>query len=53
LKSGKYAHIVEILELGKAYIADVIISKGEYETETIRHSDIAALVVEVEQPLTA
>lgn len=51
LKSGKYAIIVEILEQGKAYIADIELSDGEYETETIEHSDIEALIVEVEKPI--
>ena len=51
LKNGKYAIIVEILESGKAYIADIEISDGNYITEAILHSDIAALIVEIEQPI--
>jgi hypothetical protein len=53
LKSGNFAHIVDILEPRAAYIAEVILPNGDYETEEIRHGDIAALIVEVEQPLTA
>ena len=51
MKDGKFAIIVEVLEPGKAYIADIELSCGDYTTETIFHSDIAALIVEVEQPL--
>ncbi|MCL2820522.1 MAG: hypothetical protein FWD38_06795 [Oscillospiraceae bacterium] len=51
LKNGKFAIIVEILEEQKAYIVDIEISEGDYETETILHSDISALIIEVEQPL--
>jgi ribosomal protein L14E/L6E/L27E len=51
MKDGKFAVIVEILEPQKAYIADVELSEGEFTTETISHSDIASLIVEVEQPL--
>ena len=51
LTDGKFAIIVEVLEPQKAYIADIEISAGDYETETIMFSDIAALMVEVEQPI--
>ena len=51
LKNGKFAIIVEILEEQKAYIADIEVSENDYETETIIHSDISALIVEVEQPI--
>ena len=51
LIDGKFAIIVEVLEPQKAYIADVEITDGDYETETIMFSDIAALMVEIEQPL--
>ena len=51
LKNGKYAIIVEVLESQKAYIADIEVTEGDYETETILHSDVAALIVEVEQPI--
>lgn len=50
LKSGKTAHIVEILDRGEAYLADIYDGDGEYTTETIKPSDIASLIVEVEQP---
>ena len=51
LESGKYAIIVEVLEPLKAYIADIELSEGDYTTETISYSDIASLIVEVEQPI--
>jgi len=51
LKNGKRATIVEILEQGKAYIADIEVSEGDFETEQILQADIAAVFVEVEQPL--
>jgi hypothetical protein len=52
LKNGKFAIIVEVLEPQKAYIADIEISVGDYVTETIGHSDIKAVIIEVEQPIT-
>ena len=51
LKSGKYAIVVEVLEPQKAFIVDVEVSEGDYETETVLISDVAALMVEVEQPI--
>jgi hypothetical protein len=51
LKNGKFAVIVEILEPQKAYIADIENGNNDYETDTLYHEDIAALIVEVEQPL--
>ena len=51
LKNGKYAVIVEVLDIQKAYIADIEIEDGDYTTETIFHSDISALIVEVEEPI--
>jgi ribosomal protein L14E/L6E/L27E len=48
LKNGKFAVIVDVLEPQKAYIAGVEVSDGEFTVETIFHSDIAALIVEVE-----
>jgi len=53
LKSGLYAVIVEVLEAQKAYIADIELSEGDYTTETIFQTDIAARIVEIEQPITA
>ena len=50
LKSGETAHIVEILGDGKEYIADIYEGNGEYNTETIKPSDIASIIVEVEEP---
>jgi hypothetical protein len=51
LKNGKRATIVEILEQGKAYIADVEIDEGDYETQQVFHKDIASVFVEIEQAL--
>ena len=53
LNSGKYAIIVEVLDSGNEYIADIEISAGDYETETIKQADIAAQIVEVEKPINA
>ena len=50
LKNGKNAVIVEILGNGAAYIADVEVSKDDYETETIYPSEIKSVFIEVEQP---
>ena len=50
LTSGKRATIVEILEQGKAYMADIEIAEGDFETEQISQEDIASVFVEVEQP---
>ena len=52
LKSGKRAVIVEIWEQGVSYEADIEVSPDEFETETIKHADIASVFVEVETPLT-
>jgi hypothetical protein len=51
MKDGKFAVIVEILEPQKAFIADIELSEGDYTTETIFYSDIAALIIEIEQPI--
>ena len=51
LKNGKYAIIVEILEIQKAFIADIEVSEGDYETETVFIDEIAALMVEIEQSI--
>jgi hypothetical protein len=39
LKTGEAAVVVEVLEKGKAYIADIE-RNGDYETETILHEEI-------------
>jgi hypothetical protein len=52
LKSGKHAVIVEIWEQGVAYEADIEIMPHEYETETIKHSDIESVFIEIETPLS-
>ena len=51
LKSGKHAVVVEIWEQGVSYEADVEMSPGEYATQTIKHTDIESVFVEVETPL--
>ena len=51
LKSGKRAVVVEIWEQGASYEADIEVFPGEFETETIKHTDIASVFVEVEKPL--
>ena len=52
LKTGEYAHIVEIYEDGIAYEADIYSNpNGVTRTDTIQHQDIVALIVEVEQPI--
>ena len=51
LKDGRYAVIVEVLEEGKAYIADIEIAEGDYETDTIFYENIGSLIVKVEVPL--
>ncbi|MDR0293928.1 MAG: hypothetical protein LBH95_07240 [Oscillospiraceae bacterium] len=51
LKSGKHAVIVEIWEQGVSYEADIEVAPGEYETKTIKHTDIESVFVEVETPL--
>jgi len=51
LKNGKFAVIVEVLESQKVYIADIELAEDDYTTETIFHSDISSVIVEVEQPI--
>ncbi|MDR0935181.1 MAG: hypothetical protein LBM98_00695 [Oscillospiraceae bacterium] len=51
LKNGKRAVIVELLEQGKAYIGDIEIADGDFDTDFIYQDDIASVFVEVEQPL--
>ncbi|MCL1845650.1 MAG: hypothetical protein FWF77_07085 [Defluviitaleaceae bacterium] len=51
LKSGKRAVVVEVWEQGVSYEADIEVSTGNYETETIGHADISGVFVEVETPI--
>ena len=51
LKSGKHAVIVEIWQQGVSYEADIEVSPGNYETDTIKHTDIESVFVEIETPL--
>ena len=51
LKSGERAVIVEIWEQGISYEADIEIELDDYKTETIKHTDIESVFVEVEVPL--
>lgn len=50
LKSGEYAHIVEIYKNGEAYEADIHGKDGTTRTDTIKPSDIASIIIEVEEP---
>ena len=43
LKDGRKASIVEIYEPGEAYEADIEVD-GDYETETIRQTDILKVI---------
>lgn len=43
LKDGRKATIVEIYKQGEAYEADIE-TDGDYITDTIKHSDIAAVI---------
>ena len=52
LKSGENAHIVEIYEPKVAYEADIYDKDGHTRTDTIKHSDIAGVIVEVVKPLS-
>ena len=51
LKSGKHAVIVEIWEQGVSYEADIETAPDVFKTETIKHTDIESVFVEVETPL--
>ena len=51
LKSGERAVIVEIWEPGVSYEADIEVESDDYKTETIKHTDIESIFVEVEVPL--
>ena len=53
LKSGEYAHIIEIYEDGTAYEADIYDKNGKTRTDTIKQSDIAFIIEEVEKPVIA
>jgi len=39
------------MKVTRAYIADIEIAEGDYETEQIFQEDIASVFIEVEQPL--
>ena len=45
LKTGENAHIVEVLENGKAYIADIEREDGETITDFITHDQIASIII--------
>ena len=51
LKTGEYAYIVEIYEDGVAYEADICGSDGKTRTDTIKQSDIAFVIEEIERPI--
>ena len=51
LRDGKRAVIVEVLEQGVAYIADVGDCPETWETVDIRHEDIVSVFEEIERPI--
>ncbi|MDR0461653.1 MAG: hypothetical protein LBH62_09605 [Nitrososphaerota archaeon] len=51
LKSGKHAVIVEVWEQGVSYEADIEMFPDEYATQTVKHTDIESVFIEVETPL--
>jgi hypothetical protein len=53
LQDGRDAIIVEVLGRGDAYVADVELATGDYETLTIYPTDIISVFVEVEEPFVA
>jgi hypothetical protein len=53
LKTGEFAHIVEIYEDGVAYEADIYSTCGKTRTDTIKHTDIESLIKEIEEPISA
>jgi preprotein translocase subunit YajC len=48
LTSGLVARIVEVLERGKAYLADVELGDGEFTTKFVNDAEIDSLFVETE-----
>ena len=53
LHSGDTAWISEVLGDGDIYIVEILKKEGGASIEQIERSNIAAKIVEVEQPLTA
>ena len=51
LKTGKTARIVEILENGVMYIAEIYEQGKRVSVEHVKHQDIASVIKEVEYPL--
>ncbi|MDR2168395.1 MAG: hypothetical protein LBE35_11195 [Clostridiales bacterium] len=51
LKTGEEAVIIEILQKGRAFLADVKKAELDYETDEITMDDIAGVFVETEHPL--
>ena len=44
LKDKRTASVVEILEEGMAYLVDVDVSEGQWETIQISHDDIEKII---------
>lgn len=53
LKNGKVAVIIEILDPNKAFLADVQMGEGDYETDEIHAKDIQTIFEEVERAFVA
>jgi len=51
LKSGLIGCIVEILGANEAFIVDVEVNKGEYDTIDVKPSEIKSVFVEHEEPV--
>ena len=51
LKTGEIAVIIEVLEPGKAFLADIEKDDGNYETDEMLFDGIASVFIETEQPL--
>ena len=53
LNTGEIAHIVDILEQGKAYMAEIVRKNGEFSVtiDQISHGDIVSVFTETETPL--
>jgi len=51
LRSGDTAWISEVLGNGDVYVVEILRKEGGASVEQIEYTDIAAKIIEVEQPL--
>ena len=53
LKTGEIAHIVEVLQQGVAYVAEIVRKNGEFtvSVEQVLHEEIESVFTEVETAL--